>query len=82
MPTKKKKNENFEEKIDNLEQIIEDMSENVNLERSIELFENGMKLIKDCQDVLYNAKIKINKIVKENGSYQEIPFKEIENKEN
>ena len=73
-----RKKQNFEENLERLEKIVETMSGDLDLNKSLELFEEGMKLVKNNQETLKNAKLKVNKIIKEYGEYSEIPFKEIE----
>lgn len=64
--TKAKSNKSFEEKLKRLEQISELLeSGNVQLEESINLFEEGIKLSKECLSILENAELKITKLKKE-----------------
>ncbi|MEJ5261699.1 MAG: exodeoxyribonuclease VII small subunit [Ignavibacterium sp.] len=56
----------FEEKLKRLEQISEMLeSGDVQLEESISLFEEGIKLSKECLSILENAELKITKLKKE-----------------
>lgn len=56
----------FEEKLKRLEQISELLeSGDVQLEESISLFEEGIKLSKECLSILKNAELKITKLKKE-----------------
>lgn len=56
----------FEEKLKRLEQISELLeSGDVQLEESISLFEEGIKLSKECLSILENAELKITKLKKE-----------------
>lgn len=64
--TKVKSNKSFEEKLKRLEQISELLeSGDVQLEESINLFEEGIKLSKECLSILENAELKITKLKKE-----------------
>ncbi|MCA2004749.1 MAG: exodeoxyribonuclease VII small subunit [Ignavibacterium sp.] len=64
--TKVKSNKSFEEKLKRLEQISELLeSGDVQLEESINLFEEGIKLSKECLLILENAELKITKLKKE-----------------
>lgn len=66
----------FESAIERLENIVEKLEEGPPLEESIKLFEEGMSLIKFCEDKLKNAERRIEKLVKrENG---EIFFEKFE----
>ena len=54
------KEENFEELIEKLENITSKLEkDNLNLDESIELFEEGMKISKKCNEKLENAEKKI-----------------------
>ncbi|MFN3872895.1 MAG: exodeoxyribonuclease VII small subunit [Ignavibacterium sp.] len=64
--TKTKSAKSFEEKLRRLEQISELLeSGDVQLEESISLFEEGIKLSKECLSILENAELKITKLKKE-----------------
>lgn len=52
---------NFEESLSALEKIISALENGeCSLDKSIELFEEGMKHIKDCRTALNTAEMKIN----------------------
>lgn len=59
----------FEKDITRLEQIVERLeSDDCNLEEAMDLFEEGIKLSKSCNDTLEKAKQKIVTLTeKENG---------------
>ena len=62
-----KKTMDFESNMKELENIVEQMSQNtLSLEKSIELFEKGMSLSKNCSKELTQAQQKIQKIVNSN----------------
>lgn len=64
-----KKGKSFEENIKRLEEIVSNLEEgNISLESSIELFEEGIKLTKVCNDKLESIENKINILIEENGS--------------
>lgn len=71
----------FEENMSRLEQIIELLEKGeAQLDESISLFEEGVKLSKDCMCILDNAEQKIKLITEtENGTYSESDF--IQNEE-
>lgn len=53
----------FEESINSLEKIISQLENGeCTLDKSIELFEEGMKYIKDCRNALNTAEMKINSL--------------------
>lgn len=72
MESKKKKSKNelsFENALKELEQIAEKLeSGNLSLEKSIELFERGIKLSKLCNDMLEEAEGKIEMLQKKQNS--------------
>lgn len=64
-----KKGKNFEENIKRLEEIVSNLEKgNISLENSIELFEEGIKLTKVCNDKLESIENKINILIQKNGS--------------
>ncbi|MGA1861483.1 exodeoxyribonuclease VII small subunit [Deferribacter thermophilus] len=74
-----KENIKFEEKIKRLEQIVNILEEgNVGLEESLKLFQEGMKLGKECKKFLKEIELKINKIidVNEDGTLETEEFNE------
>ena len=57
---------NFENKMKRLEEIVTQIeSSEVELEKSIQLFEEGVGLSKDCQALLDGAEAKIKKLTAE-----------------
>ncbi len=66
------KKEKFEDKIKELEQIINDLeSDNIDLDDSIDKYTKAMKLVKECDEKLKNAEEQVNKIVSENGELKD-----------
>ncbi len=60
---RKKAENTFENSFTRLEQILEKLeSENVSLEETIELYEEGLKLTKFCYDKLSKAELRIKEI--------------------
>ena len=72
------KNENFESAMEKLEKIVTEMeSGNVELEKSIEQFVEGMEISKFCSDKLEEMEKKVYKIAKDSeGNITEVPFDE------
>ncbi len=61
------KNETFEDKIANAKSIIEKlMRQDIPLEESVKLYEDGLKTIKEAQNMLEEAKAKITIIEQDN----------------
>ena len=59
----------FEELLTELESISKKLeSQDVTLDASIELFEKGIKISKECSDMLSKAKQKIEKITEDGES--------------
>lgn len=68
---------NFEQSMKELEEIAEKLSDgNVTLDESIKLFEDGMKLSKNCQKILENAEKKVNILINKDGEIQKQEFGE------
>ena len=68
----KEKEVKFEEKLKELETIINELeSGEIDLDSSIEKYTEAMKLVKECDEKLKNAEEQVNKIVTENGSLEE-----------
>ena len=64
--SKKKSSENFEDKLARLEEITTALENNdVGLEDSIQLFEEGVKLSKECLSVLEKAELKVTTLKKD-----------------
>lgn len=60
----KKKTPAFEESLASLEALVNKMdSGELELEQSLEAFEQGIKLIRDCQQSLQTAEQKVQKLV-------------------
>jgi exodeoxyribonuclease VII small subunit len=64
--SKKKISDSFEEKLKRLEAITNQLENNgPGLEQSIELFEEGVKLSKECISILEKAELKISSLQKQ-----------------
>ncbi len=60
----KEKNINFEDKIQELEKITKELeSDELTLDDSIEKFENGMKISKECKEMLDNVEKRITILI-------------------
>jgi exodeoxyribonuclease VII small subunit len=58
--SKKKSSDNFEDKLARLEEITTSLENSeIGLEDSIQLFEEGVKLSKECLSVLEKAELKV-----------------------
>lgn len=58
------KEKDFEELMKNLEEITAQLeNENLTLDKSVELFEKGMKISKECNEKLENAEKRITMLI-------------------
>lgn len=74
---KSKKELSFEQSLKELEFIVKELeSGDLPLERSIELYQQGMDYVKQCHNKLEFAERQVQKIVKENGSFSLEAFRE------
>ena len=73
---KNNKDLSFEDSLKKLEHIVEQLeSGDVDLEKSVELYENGMNLKKICEEKLKKVENQIKKIKVENNKIQKENFK-------
>ena len=73
----KNKELSFEESLKELENIVDQLeSGNIDLEKSVKLYEKGMLLKKNCEDKLKNVEIQIKKIKLENNKIKKENFTE------
>ena len=73
---KNNKELSFEESIKMLEDIVEHLeSGDIDLEKSVELYEKGMNLKKICEEKLKKVENQIKKIKVENNKIQKENFK-------
>lgn len=58
----------FEKNLEKIEEIVRDLEEGgLPLNKSVEKFEEGVKLIKECYKEIENAELKVETIVKDNS---------------
>ena len=68
---------NFEKDLERLEQIITDMEKgDFSLEETVTQFEQGMKLLKSCQQALHDAEQKVNMLVRKDRDFALEDFEE------
>ncbi|MGC2109182.1 MAG: exodeoxyribonuclease VII small subunit [Candidatus Korobacteraceae bacterium] len=68
----------FEECLERLEKIVAELEKgDVSLDRSLELFDEGMKLSGSCRKELEEAEGKIEILLKRNGKLQPEPFEPV-----
>ena len=69
----------FEKSLQQLEKIVSQMeSGDLGLEQSLEQFEKGIKLAKNCQDKLSNAEMRVEQLIEKNGLQQTVPFEDMD----
>ncbi len=70
----------FESSLEELEQIVRQLEGgDLPLDRSLELFEQGVRLSRDCQKRLDEAERKVEILLRgDDGAYKPAPFKEPE----
>lgn len=68
--------ENFEDSMKKLETIVTELENgNLNLDESVKKFEEGMKIAKQCNNILEDAEKKITILLEEDGELKEEKFK-------
>lgn len=68
-----KKTIDFEEALDQLEELVEEMETgDLTLEESLKAFEQGIKLTRDCQSALTQAEQKVQMLIEENGTLKTV----------
>ncbi len=61
----------FEEKLTQLKEIVSGIeSGDLNLDENLKKFEDGLRLSKECQDILKEAEVKVGKLVKKSGKLE------------
>lgn len=67
---------NFETRIKNLSEIVAKLEKgDLTLDEAMELFEDGIKITKECTKMLDEAEQKVAQLIRElDGSVSEIPF--------
>jgi len=64
---------NFEESLASLESLVTAMEDgDLSLEESLQAFEKGIRLTRECQAALQNAEQKVQILIKENGDPEPI----------
>ena len=67
--------DNFEESMGKLEEIVTELENgNLNLDESVNKFEEGMKIAKQCNSILQNAEKKISILLEKDGEIKEEAF--------
>ncbi|SVE15618.1 uncharacterized protein METZ01_LOCUS468472 [marine metagenome] len=70
-----KKSYPFEASMDKLEKLVEKMEDgDLTLEESLKIFEEGVKLTRECQQALADAEQKVKLLIEENGEITSTDF--------
>ncbi|MBT5718730.1 exodeoxyribonuclease VII small subunit [Gammaproteobacteria bacterium] len=79
MTKKKQATFDFEQALENLEELVSSMEDGeLTLEESLQAFEKGIKLTRECQSALKNAEQKVQLLLNENGDTEEIDLDDVE----
>ncbi len=70
-----KEENNFEEKMKDLENLVAELEKgDLNLDESVNKFEEGMKISKECNDILQKAERRISILLEKDGDITEKDF--------
>lgn len=79
MTKKKQASFDFEKALQKLEELVSSMEEgDLTLEDSLQAFEKGIKLTRECQTALKEAEQKVQVLISEKGDTEELEFKDNE----
>jgi len=78
--TKKKQSKfDFEVALEELEELVSSMEDGeLSLEESLQAFEKGIKLTRECQGALKNAEQKVQVLLNENGETEDLDLDAVE----
>ena len=77
--TKKQTKFDFEMALQELEALVSSMEDGeLSLEESLQAFEKGIKLTRECQTALKNAEQKVQVLLNANGDTEELNLDEVE----
>jgi exodeoxyribonuclease VII small subunit len=75
MPDEKTSAPNFEASLDELERIVKELEKgDLPLEKSLALFETGMRLSTDCKKQLEEAETRVEILMKRGSEVVPVPF--------
>lgn len=73
--SKKEENKSFEELMEKLENIVQELEKgDLNLDDSVAKFEEGMKISKECNKILENSEKRISILLENDGELAEEDF--------
>ncbi len=69
----------FEKSLTQLEKIVGRMEDGeLGLEESLDQFEKGIELARNCQHTLSNAELRVEQLIEKNGLQQTMPFEDLD----
>ncbi|MEH6649582.1 MAG: exodeoxyribonuclease VII small subunit [Motiliproteus sp.] len=72
---RKQKTADFESNLAELETLVTQMEQgDLSLEQSLQAFEQGIKLTRECQQTLNQAEQKVQVLIEQNGTVEAIDF--------
>ena len=72
---RKQKTADFETNLTELETLVVQMEQgDLSLEQSLQAFEQGIKLTRECQQTLNQAEQKVQVLIEQNGTVEAIDF--------
>jgi exodeoxyribonuclease VII small subunit len=75
MPEERTASLNFETSLEELERIVKELEKgDLPLERSLELFESGMRLSTECKRLLEEAESRVEVLTKRGSEIVALPF--------
>lgn len=73
----RKKSPGFEQTLEDLEALVEQMEDgDLSLEDSLAAFEKGIRLARECQEVLRQAEQRVQVLLQQDGGEKLAPFAE------
>ena len=78
MTSRKSQSSSFEDSLKRLEAIVDSLERgSVSLDKAVELYEEGIRLSRECAEKLKAAELKIKKLTKDvNGQFELMDVKE------
>lgn len=72
---RKKSTPDFEQSLSELESLISQMEQgDLSLEASLAAFEEGIRLTRECQQMLDDAEQKVDMLTRKEGEFKSVPF--------
>ncbi|MFB9888113.1 exodeoxyribonuclease VII small subunit [Balneatrix alpica] len=78
----RKKKVDFEQSLHELENLVQRLEQgDLSLEESLNAFENGIHLVRECQQTLQEAEQKVQLLLEQDGQLQRLDFTAGDNRE-